>query len=839
MRYLLLALCFYLPAVAVGETARFSGGTCASQANWIQTALEQSTVVVNALNVLKDDPNCQALIKVLENTPEIKPISNEGFKKQAEAEGRSFAGFYRELQAVNEFLQPPPTRAVVAGKKYEFGSDSNEIIRYLLFRKSLDAVSQVQAKEKLSGMSDTQKAYYDNMSSNLRSFIQNAKDTADMTTNTTRAILSALPQSETCFQNRPSETLSIFTALVNSGAALATGGEFTQLGPFVASILKFNREMTFMNSIAGVEYERYKTSVACLVESTQEAYCGLKDAQDSLDFFKGTTAARAEASLDPAENPMGGMIVLLRDLPVISGWFQKVLFGIDPKLKVEAEMKNSNWTAVLTFIKQLNSLPATFRDLRQVYMESTQGASVEEKQAQVKTMLTELTQIFISGSGGYSANKDIDFFEQAINPDLVPFYLVGNDTFPNDFNPQMKKFDAFFSEWSRTGEMGFKDPDKLVDKIETRMGEIMEKANIKASNYFSQRMVVDPQNLITEGMVGPNVSPYKAIGNVRTYFVALIKKLKKSKEELEAKGGSAPEIDAINATVVMLDDTILRMDKILSGMKNVSQLAASDSVSSNRLAAGKAMDVIYEFANMLISRDSLIGLRTATAVKMDFADTIRRRESMSQAQEELLLSMGKDIIARLSRYFSDDPVVQRLDVSQATPIAEANLKATEQIFAPVLKRSIEELNCKLKGGAVCYGLKAKYGYNVGEKSFWKGLFEQMTFQTALKYFQKPTSDSASDETILAKLCTQTLAFESRKNFYELCKGTSLVSEFRAKDGSDALNLKYDDAYHKVEQILAGGGKTRLTDAKQAGVCAFRTYLRKNHIYRMYWSYQEQ
>ena len=79
---------------------------------------------------------------------------------------------------------------------------------------------------------------------------------------------------------------------------------------------------------------------------------------------------------------------------------------------------------------------------------------------------------------------------------------------------------------------------------------------------------------------------------------------------------------------------------------------------------------------MFSSRDSFLTLRTENAVRMDITDTLWRRNHLNQNQDALLASTGKDIIARLSRFFSDDPIVQRLDVIVVHLPVPAHQRAT-------------------------------------------------------------------------------------------------------------------------------------------------------------------
>ncbi|MGZ3740501.1 MAG: hypothetical protein ACXVB9_14065, partial [Bdellovibrionota bacterium] len=764
------------PLAQADSAAQISGGVCASQGNWLQAALEQSNVVVNAINTLKDDPNCKALSSALDKLPQAQGLEKMA-QENSQGDAQSFAAYFRELQTVSQFLKPTD-QVVAEGLK---GTEIHDMVQYLTFRKSLDAITEIQAKTKYETLPANQKLLVDNLGARMQSFLNHTKQVTDITISTTQSLMAAIPKSDLCFQNHSSEGMAIFSSLVATGASLVTGGEVTRVGPLISSVMNFNREMKYIRNLKGVEYERYKASVSCLVESTQESYCSLQDAQDALDFFRGDNgqklATDSGGTYDPMKNPMGGMIVLLRDIPTITGWFQKILFGIDPKLEVEAQMKNSDWDSFLAFVKARNNILGTFREEKKIYSDS--ATSNDEKFAQIKKIIIRLVDVM-------DEKAKINFFTQGMDQNLIPFYLMGRDHLPDAFSNNNNDFDTFYSAWtsgaiagsdndsdspntpkSRDMSLRLTDPDALLATVEARVNTLVDQAGTKSTSYFSQRMVVDPQNLILTGMAGPNISPYRAINNLRTYLTNLIVKLKASKAVLSQDNTHQIDLAAYDTAIPTLEDTIGRLNRIMDAMGQLSKLQGTSDMKASKAAALNAMDVVYEFADMFSSRDSFLTSRTENAVRMDITDTLWRRDHLSENQDDLLATTGKDIIARLSRFFSDDPVVQRLDISAATPIMNANLTAVENLFAPVIFQSIRDLDCQLKGGDFCSKIPDTM-VPVGQgPSFWDSVADSLNphlgsvLSTVTSIFKDPTSDSKALQGLRAKLCIQSLGFESR------------------------------------------------------------------------------
>lgn len=873
------AIGVFWPAQANAQ-ARFSGGACISQGTWLQAALNQADIISNALNTLKNDPNCQALIQAVENSPKFRT-------EVQDPETTSFADTYQELQAISDYLKPS-----------RMGNGMNDtsfrnIVFNVVFNKSYDALKNIHTQADLSKLTQEQREDIRNVSLRLKSFLNKTQAVADMTISTTRNLLAALPQSELCMDNRPSETAALFGAIAHSVAALATGGRIDGVGSLVGSLMRYTRDMKYIQSLKLIEMSHYQNSVSCLVESTSEAYCSIQDAEDSLDFLKTVDLSleekrKIEHALknpegDPVVNPLGGLIILMRDVPVMQSWMQKVLFGIDPRLKIEADMKNAYWQSYLNFIQQGNSLLGSFRDREQIYLETTSNKDYNTKLSQVKVIFDQVLGNIASLSG---RSDHWNFFTNTMQSEMINFYLLGYQSFPPDFLEIQKRVSGFnnqFESWwfkmAMAGSGVFSDPDEMIRIMRSRLNSLLEKAQIEANTFFAKRMIVDPQNLLSEAMKGPGVTPFQAFTNLRNYYNNLASKLDASSKILLKSPDAATRVrgEQLRAQIPMLRDSVVRINKIIAALQSVAAFKTSDDLST-KTQSEEVMGIIYEWAYMLVARDSFFGTRMQTALHADLSDTLWRREGLTERQLDFFLTIAPEIVSRLAGFYSNNPVVQRSDVSAAKMVHLSNLKAIEQSFAKVLYKRIMQLDCDLFGGKFCLykdadidpvksvGLWDKIwsgGEDVtkvnkdlagevqkmtarlnnaakqnqvkeecviptGKPSDhkkrkqgmkpcrWKGLPSEARkrHDEAIRQTYQPTEDSRAHMHLRAKLCVQALAFESREFFKEICDGAVLNSEFADNKDPYRLNMSFNEQLEEIKKTQANLSEGRRIDTSR-------------------------
>lgn len=840
------------PMTYAADVPRFSGGMCVSQGSWLQSALEQANVITNAVNALRDDPNCTALVRALDASPKVDPRD-----QNSENETASFANTYQELAAIGEFLKPNLTSS--QGTPLMTGDQFRNIVFQVVFNKSYQSIKEIKTEGMSANMTDVT-SRMQMVSLRLKSFVERSQKVANLAMSTSKGILAALPQSRQCLHNRPSETMAILGAVAHSAAALTSGGQMNGVGEFVASLLQYSRDMSYVNAQQPMEVERFRASISCLVESTSESYCALNDGEEALDFLKNQSLADtrkrnleeviSNSSVDPVANPLAGMIIIMRDLKELQSWMQRVLFGINPRVREEANMKNSYWTSYLTFVTKMNSIQANFRDKESLYHESTRGATREQKLGQIKEILTGAIGDMGIGGGGFGRSEsEVNFFSRAFSSaTVVPFELLGV-TVPPTLSAAQTFEDSFWPQYVAQGEGLFRDPEQLLGRIRENVWRTMERAQTAANAFFASRMVVDPHNLITEATKGPGVSAFDALVNIKTYLVNLRTKLERSVNAPNSRL-SALHKQRIAVHISLIRDTEARAEKMIEALRNAANIQSVQGGSSADIQSQEAMNVIYEGASMMLARDSLFATRLSTLVQMDISDTLWSATNITEKQSEYLMSLGPDLVNRMTSFFGANPATQRSDLNAAKIIHLANLNGTEELFSKVIFNQIVKITCQLEGGTACS--MQHFEFDPAKNQPQLRMFNE-NLQAARRtrdfhfvglYFKfnnwmhPVTEDSQAHVQTKAKLCIQALAFKSRNKFAEICRGAALKSDFADASDTYKLNLDFTDELAKIEAIANNKTVGNAIDrSRNMGVCALRTYFRKNQLFYLYNEYR--
>jgi len=837
MRLSILLLAIASPLLTLNaNAARFSGGMCASQGSWLQDALKQSRLIISALETLKDDPNCKLLSNALESLPKVSPSNLD------EDSQTSFANTYRELSALNDFMNP--ARMKNGMNSSVFQSAVFEVVFNKSFKSIKDLNTQINPN-----YTEEQQDSIRNVSMRLKTFLARSRQVANMSMATSRSVLSVLPQSKRCLHNKPSAAAAIFGAIAHTAASLVSGGEMNGVGEFTSALMTFSRDSNYIKSITPLELQEFKNSVSCLVESTSESYCSIQDAEDALEALKKTGGRKGfnlkfimdQSPADPVASPLAGLVIYMRDIPVVQAWLQKVLTGLAPRTAWQGRDKNDNWNSYLGFIQSVNELQANFTDKEQQYLSATAGKDRMAKLGQVREIFQETINVITKGARGNSVN----FFARTVqDPNQVPFFLLSLDM-PSDFNAQTNDFYNYWLKYSRDGINGFDNPDRLLQTLRENLWKMMAKAQIEANALFSNRMVVDPHNLVTEAMRGPGVSPYQAFIDQRVYYNNLITKLDRSAKEMKGSSQDAIRAKLLRSHIPLLRDSVSRIDKVIAALDSVSDVAPNGEDSA-AFQSEKIMNVIQEAANMLVSWDSFFGTRMQTALQADLSDTLWRKTPITDRQREYLLSVGPDIVGKLSGFFANNPVSERTDLNSAKLVHIANLRAVEEQFAKVLFNEILSITCKLEGGYACDAMSYGKTYDpvkdpgsiIGVNNLLANMRKgNLSFlQRYLRRSHQPQDDAVAFVQTRAKLCVQALAFQSRDSFKEVCRGAVLESEFSDRTDNLGLNLDFDSQLKLVSSVQSDSQSGKIDRARGIGVCSLRTYLRKNHIYYMYRDY---
>jgi len=826
------------------------GGNCPSQGAWTQEALQQTDLIKNAILKLKDNPACKGLETVLTDLQSAAatldtPVDQQNTQTRMESLPTEMGALQKTITADGKINSE--ASSMLLNRTIEAASISSKISQ-----------NSTPLTAPGGGIVDAATA---SSTGGLSLLFQKLKAPAQKGLDLATKVMQILPQYDECLIGQPSQGLAIISGSVKVAAALSASGEGVgdKLGNAIASLMNMLRERKFTKALRELDETEFWFSMSCLVESSTKNYCDAQNAQEimrySQDQYKASMdkikkADRASPSYD---NPLEGYYLLVRELPMISSWLQKVQFGVSPKLGADAQFKNKIWDQVTDLTKSINSLTGYFNEQMLFMRELT---DVGAKRNQLFTIINAITSK-MSGAGAEAGTADgTQFFATTINEQLLPFYLIGRDTIPDQCRvTETRQIAQDFGTWMKTsGPNGtfapdFADPDKLATIVEARMNQIVAAAASKASAYFRTRLVVDMPNLVSQTLTSQYMTTRKAFENVYNYLVRFENKLNKNDMDVIL-------IPSVRQTKVKIQKFLKSYNKLYTLGKQMATTASSiDDVTLDPQvndAAKHVIDTVYEEFNVLLQKDTYLTNRLTTFIEKDFAMRIKSGLNMTPYQQDLLVMNQKNLLQMLMDVHGLNPTRAQQDLAAAQMVNKRNIETIEEVFGDSLFRMIANVKAVVdgKGDAGFQAtidarmVKDKRAYNsfmntpamfiispgaVLTNWLFSGWFVR---QGSPDLYQAPKNNNhimgrddkfGSFSRMQGMFCSQTLAFERRGQFYDLCHGTSVKSFYQNKP---ELDLNYDSF---LPSASAASRVRASSDLTGKSICAVNDFSIKNIV----------
>jgi hypothetical protein len=812
---LLIAL-FALSTTSAHAGAYNFGGNCPSQGAWTQQALQQTGIIKDAIRKLKDNPACKGLETVITDL-QAAATELEIPKGEENQETR---------------LESLPTEMNALQKTLTDGNSVNSDASTMLLNRTIEAAtisSDISSSTSLgavtNGLANSSTAV---KTGGLSLLYKKLKAPTMKGLELATKVMQILPQYDECLIGQPSQGLAIIAGSVKVAAAMSASGEGVgdKLGNAIASLMNMLRERKFTLALRELDETEFWFSMSCLIESSTKNYCDAQDAQEimkySQDQYKASmnkikTADRTAPTYD---NPLEGYYLLVRELPKISSWLQKVQFGVSPKLAADANFKNKIWEQVTDLTKSVNSLTGFFNEQMLFMRELT---DVEAKRNQLFEVIHAISGKMSGGAEGGGADGT-QFFSTTVNGSLLPFYLIGRDIIPEACRPtELRPMGQDWEMWMKTsGANGgfiadFADPDKLAIVVESRMNEIIAAASAKSSAYFRQRLVVDMPNLVAQTLTSQYMTIRKAFENVYNYLVRFENKLNKD------------DMDVI--LIPNVRQTKIKIQKFLKSYDALHQLGKEMANTKSSMddvtldpkvneAAKQVIDTVYNEFNVLFQKDTYLTNRLTTFIEKDFAMRVRAGTNMTPYQKDLMVINQENLLQKLTEVHGLNPTKAQQDLAAAQMINKRNIESIEEVFSDSLYRMIANVKAVVDGKGDA-GFQATIDARLAKEkralmkvstnfrlpfdpgvqagmflSSW--LFGKTIIKNAnpdlyqapknAKHIMGIDDKFGSFARMQAMFCAQTLSFERRSVFYDICKNTSLKSFYVDKP---ELNLDYN------------------------------------------------
>ncbi len=820
-----LSLSFVFVAAAQAKSLVSTGGACASQGVWTARALEQSQKLLTTIEQLRDDPDCGSLVSAISGVASSQSVEEAegGSKAFTSGPAATYETLPSDILALRTVLLKDPSNAAL-----------NSRLSPILAKSTVD-----MAANNASLLGALSAGEVDQAKSRM-------KNTIALGANLLSAVFTSLPKHQLCLQKNQESGLAVISASIRMLSALGSGGESTgqSIAQLVSEFNGFIRAMKYNKMVSKLNLAQYWTEMSCLIETTQQSYCNTKDALQLLDYQGKEAEVMAELRENLAkgrvskDSAIEGYLLLGREAIEITRWLQKVQAGVQAKNISDAEFKNNVWSTVVGLTQNINLLQGLYNENLQIFQGLT---ALDQKQQNIRVLLRDITTT-VQRQGG-----KINFFTQAVQPEFLPFYLMGRSVIPDEVLGKTQSGNAmdpftYLQDDQRAGEL--RDPDALMTMVLERLSSLSDLALREGSKYFSQNMTVDHVNLVDETFSGGNETIYDSLKNIRSYIVRLCAKYARSKG------------DAQRLTLSMAD-TIARIDRVISRFDEVAKAADQYNVHINNMMVSQnqmetltdeqqehirvlhknLITTVYDQLNLLLQKDAFISQRLSTYVRFDLYQRLRTKEDLGPYVEYLLVAAGNGVLSRMEEVSSFNAATARADLSTAQNLNRNNLDVMEDLFAGDVWSYLNKLAQDSGNNYVKRSSDNPFQpfYSV-VTDFPRKFWEQLRYLPGYHGKKANQDEDGVIAFLRAKMCVQTLGFKMWHKFADLCNGAVLEGPISSSVPKD-LNLRFN--YNELakekkmgywEQIKLNFGGLPAEGKRFQHACALRDYYRNNQVY---------
>ena len=813
------------------------GNSCASQGSWTSQALVMSKSIKETIMQLKDDPNCNGIMSAFND-----------IEMPTTPEARSQRDKRDEVNSSVSSLQA----AVDAGNTNALSAMLGQVLERTTFLTNNQSSSETRA-----------------ISVGLDSLSR---------------LFDELPNADLCLHAKPGLASTLLNSSAKMLSAYAASGEtnMSGLGNIISKYIKLIRDRKYTKVLNQINDMEFASSISCLIESTAENYCRVKDAESLLNYASEEKDLYLKNKENNSKyNPLEGYFILTRETPIISEWIQKVMFGVTPRTNADSNFKNQIIQNVNEFLQAENSLMGAYQERVLNYESAT---TLESKKNHI---FKTLQQLMSDIAGGYGRRDGaINFFTETQSEEKIAFGLIGIEVPRIVAVGDPDGTGAPPMPWERFVQNGgefipaFEDPDNLLMQMGVRLQGFIDAAKMNASAYFQKRLIVDKQNLVDQSLVSQTISVYESFKRIEVYLTKLIDRAEESSNIEDKILMTSMVKTRLNLRRILESYSILdkRVDEILQ----MNSTEATETLETSDEITGLIFEIInrvYIEFNVIVQRDTYVMNRMNTYVRYDYMYYTKHGDTLTDYQRDLLIVAGKNIVDILSTAYQDNPAQVKMDLANAQIINTQNLTALEDTFRDKLanvisrfkliadgrgdawitqalhadrrwwKDSMSEHNLKMQSWdeaneTVLDRTLNKFHAPNPVKLVWRYFMNHDRYNVEGNVFEKAIIERDTEEgaweLIKSKLCTQTLGFSKYFQYYYLCEDSTL---YGIEKENDDLNLFYNELYQNYLNLdmTKGGGlfsirredKEKvelLKKRKDENICALRDFRRKNHAH---------
>jgi len=335
----------------------------------------------------------------------------------------------------------------------------------------------------------------------------------------------------------------------------------------------------------------------------------------------------------------------------------------------------------------------------------------------------------------------------------------------------------------------------------------------------------------------------------------------------EGGGGDPRIISHIVSTQSKLGYVITSFDDLRKLIAIPDEKLDSGEV---QVAFEEVVKAVYENFNILQQRDTFLATEMATFLAHDYSMKVHQGDQFNDYQQNLLVTSGKDLWDKVMAANSLNAADAYADLTNALDINKNNIEGVEMLMGDALVPLIEiqkmradrtsaQIEAEKTGKTPVKPIDNREIKDAQASRWWQDrwacsipfkksnddqcstIFNHdlypavrwMSLGNLIHGNSKGTNNAMSrsegdlafgtTDQILARLCIQSLAFNTRARYFKYCQNTELKAPYSDDDPNTKLprTISYNALYYK-----------RGTDSRVAQICAIRDYSRNNYVYSL-------
>lgn len=821
---------------AQAQTYRYSG-QCGTQGSWTAAALARTADLKTYIEKVKDDPNCKVLPAKLQAS--FSAIHENLKQAQSTSSDGPVTDAYQEIQSLAAAASDKPLAEMFQGT-------AAARMNQKLVQAAVLENSTVTSKIKAGSERKSRMAF---LKENAASFGAGLSLVGQ--------VVDSLPAAQRCLDDSTNFG-HYFAATIQLVGSFASSG-MDQYGSGVARLVsklaEYSRDEKYVGALRALDQNEYLAALACLLESTSEAYCDARDAQilfqEMTKNSEVVTNSKGELSLKNKKvdmigngilHPLQGYYILTQNVPLITSWLQTIQLGVEPRLPTDSSQKNKPILEISIFDQSVNNIRGDYN----VAIENIKATTnLDEKKKMTLDMVMKLSNSLTMGGG------EQNFFTLAIPAVHMPFKLLGMET-PSVVlgGPGIIPMSAngfFDSNGSALSELN--DTNAMIAKIKVNLDGIIRRAQTSAIAYYSKWFIVDKVSIVNRSMIGNLSNVKSSLKEIDGYLAKLEQKIKNHSKDKSMILGVRDTRQRISSVLVKFK----KIEELGESLKNANLTESSEEVVQ---ATEDLIKEVFDQFSVMLAKSGWLASRMSDFVEYEYDLSQKSGVDMSAHASEIYLETGRAMMEKIIAMSNGNPTSVSSDLAMSLRLNKGNLEAIEKALGPAyldqiaFLRHIVDGKTKVtedsmwrmkKGGA--YDLDPVPGDNRNPLwkffiSSWKEFFEDpVMLNTAyhkMVSWTKSQNISPDDEfgsarKVMNQFCTQTLAFGNLTPFWHLCKGTAMESPFLTYGGKEistqaknALNVIYKDKAWESYKV-----DRRLNHSVR--ICALRDFSRKNFV----------